>query len=249
MTGYTRRMADRPPIFTTFDEAWTHFTSGGARNGGLIDIEMQREHFVRGRAQFLALHVPVAGMPVADEIAAFQDQLAGIESLSLMPRDFLHISVRGIGFQVIAKSQPNDVLRQDVGGIAERAAKALKDVPALDVTIGPVNVFPDALILQVQPVEPMRDILRRLNAALEGPDAFPYGADSYLPHVTIATFLDAPAAASALREALPPLREAPPLPATITRIDFARWWFTGHNPAAWPELDLIRTYRLKRGAS
>jgi 2'-5' RNA ligase len=234
-------MSDRPPIFTTFDEAWMHFERGGA----LVDIEQQREHFVRGRAQFLALHVPVADMPVAGEIAAFQDQLADVDCLTLMPRDLLHISVRGIGFQVIAKSQPNDVLRQEVAGIAERAAKALKDAPALDVAIGPVNVFPDALILQVQPVEPMRDLLRRLNAALQGPDAFPYGADSFLPHVTIATFLDANAAAAALREALPPLRDQPPLDATISRIDFARWWFTGHDPAAWPELDLIRSYRLK----
>lgn len=234
-------MTDRPPIFTTFDEAWTHFTSGG----DLVDIEQQREHFVRGRAQFLALHVPVAEMPVAEEIAAVQDQLADIESLTLIPPERLHVSVRGIGFQVIARSQPNDVLRQEVGGIADKAAKVLKDIPAFNVTIGPVNVFPDALILQVQPVEPMRNILRRLNAALQGPDAFPYSADSFLPHVTIATFLDAKTAASSLREALPPLREAPPLEATISRIDFARWWFTGHDLTAWPELDLIRTYRLK----
>jgi 2'-5' RNA ligase len=234
-------MADRPPLFTTFDEAWANFDCGGS----LVPIELQRQHFVRGRAQFLALHVPVAEMPVADDIVALQDQLAGICSLSLMPPELLHISVRGIGFQVIAKSQPDDILRQEVGAIAERAAKALKNVAAIDVTIGPVNVFPDALILQVQPVEPMRDILRRLDDALATPDAFPYNADSYLPHVTIATFLDAKAAAEALREALPPLREAPPAAATIARIDFARWWFTGHDPAAWPELDLIRTYKLK----
>lgn len=229
------------PLFTTFDEAWSHFEQGGA----LVPIEAQREHFLRGRAQFLSLQVPVAGMEVAADIADIQDRLVDIDSMSPIPAELLHISVRGVGFQVIAKSLPNDVLRQEVGSISERAAKAMHGRKPLEVTVGPVNVFPDALILEVNPVEPMREILRRTNQALEGADAFPYSADNYLPHVTIGTFLDAPAAASALRDRLPALRHRAPASTTIRGIDFVRWWFTGHDLTAWPELETIRSYRLR----
>ncbi len=233
-------MADqRPPIFATFDEAWHWFIEGG----NLVAVEEQREGFLRGRAQFLSFQVPIGEMPVAGEIAALQEELADINGLSLIPAEFLHISVRGVGFQVIAHPQQGDVLRQDVGGISERAAKALRGTKPIDVTVGPVNVFPDALILQVQPIEPLRDALRALEVTRHA-DAFPYQAENYLPHVTIASFLDAKVA-TMLRERLPALRDKPSLSATISRIDLARWWFTGHDLAAWPELDTVRSYRLK----
>lgn len=232
-------MADRqPPIFATFDEAWRWFTGGG----DLVAVEEQRGGFLRGRAQFLSFQVPIGEMAVASQIAALQDELADIEGLSLIPGELLHISVRGVGFQVIASPQQGDVLRQDVGGISERAAKALHNMKPIDATIGPVNVFSDALILQVEPIEPLRDVLRALEVTRH-PDAFPYQAQNYLPHVTIASFLDT-AVANTLRERLPELRSEAPFSATINHIHLARWWFTGHDLAAWPELDTVRSYRL-----
>jgi len=226
------------PLFSTFDEAWAWFTSGGA----LTPIAEQREAFLRGRGQFLSLQVPVADMPVADDVAAMQELLSDIEGLSLTPPELLHISIRGIGFQVIAKHLPGDVLRQDVGAIGERAGRALRGAAAVDVAVGPVNVFPDALILQVEPVEPLRGILRRLDM-VGTDDAFPYPAERYLPHITIATFLD-PASAGTLRRRLPPVRETPPVAAAMRRVDLVRWWFTGHDSAAWPELETLRSFRL-----
>ena len=228
-----------PPIFATFDEACRWFIEGGE----LVAVEDQREGFLRGRAQFLSFQVPIGEMAVANEIAALQEQLADIEGLSLIPAELLHITVRGVGFQVIASPQQCDVLRQDVGGIGERAANALRNMKPIDVTIGPINVFPDALILQVEPIEPLRDVLQALEVTRH-PDAFPYQAQNYLPHVTIASFLDT-AVANALREHLPALRNQAPFSTTINRIHLARWWFTGHDLAAWPEIDKVRSYRLK----
>jgi 2'-5' RNA ligase len=225
-------------LFSTFDEAWAWFLRGGH----LVAIEDQRERFLRGRAQFLSLQAPIAEMPAAQAIADLQNELTDIEGLSLMPPEILHISVRGVGFQVIAKSLAGDVLRQSVGGIGERARSALKGVAPIDIEIGPLNVFPDALVLEVHPVEALREVLRRLDVVAE-PDAFPYSADNYLPHVTIGTFLD-PSVATALREHLPASRDAAPIHDRVRRIDFVRWWFTGDDVTAWPELNVIRSYRL-----
>jgi 2'-5' RNA ligase len=232
-------MPEQQRFSATFDEAWQRFLGGEP----LVAIDAQREGFVRGRAQFITLQVPIGEMPVTTEIAAVQEQLADIEGLSLIPEELLHISVRGVGWQVIAKTREDDVMRQEVGAIGERAAKALSGAKPLEVTIGPVNVFPDALVLEVNPVEPMRELLARL-AEISPRDAFPYPAGTYLPHVTIATFLDAGVAAD-LRKCLPAMRELAPLAATITRIDYARWWFTGHDLTEWPELDTIRTFGLR----
>ena len=230
--------ADRT-IFSTFDEAWTWFSAGGA----LVPVEEQREKFVRGRAQFLSLQVPIGDMEVAQEIADVQDALADIEGLSLIPPELLHISIRGVGFQVIALSQPGDMLRQEVGNIGQRAANGLKGAKPIAISIGPVNVVRDALILEVHPVEPMRDLRRRLDAVGEQ-DAFSYSVDRYLPHITIAAFLTT-SVAPELRARLPLLRERPALAAELGRVDYVRWWFIGHDLAAWPELDTIRSFRLR----
>ena len=239
MTAKNRTMTDQHAFSATFDEAWQRFLAGEP----LVATEEQRDGFLRGRAQFLSLQVPIGEMAVADEIAALMEELSDIDGISLIAQELLHISIRGVGFQVIAKKLEDDVLRQDVGKIGERAAKALRGMKPIDVTIGPVNVFPDALILQVDPIEPMRDLLRVL-AEVTPLDAFPYGVERYLPHVTIATFLDA-SVGGQLRARLLALRDRAPLTARIDRIDYVRWWFTGHDLAAWPELDTIRTYKLR----
>jgi len=69
-------MAD-PPIFSSFDEAWAWFTGGGR----LVTLEAQRERLLRGRAQLLVFEAPLGELPVADEIAELQDELADIDGL------------------------------------------------------------------------------------------------------------------------------------------------------------------------
>jgi 2'-5' RNA ligase len=224
-----------PDFYASFDDAWRAFENGAP----LTPIAEQRERFLAGRAQFLGFQAPLPA-DAAGEIEAVQDQLADVESLYLFEREMLHITVRGVGFQVIAKPRPDEVLREDVGRIAERAAKALRSAP-IDVSIGAVNVFPDALVLEVHDGGALGAIRDALDAT-GAPDTFAYPV--YLPHVTIAVFRSAEAGAD-LRDRLPPLRARPPVRTTLTRIELARWWFTGDDVSAHPEIDVVRSYRLR----
>lgn len=234
-------MADGPsPFFTTFEEAWSWFEDGGE----LVGIDDQRDTFLQGRAQLLAFQATIGEMAIADEIVELQDQLRDISGLLITPRDLLHITLRIVGFQVIAKSRPTDVLRQDVGRVAERAAAALQGVGARELTAGPVSVFPDALMLEIRPIEPLREIVRTLDEAGNAGGAG-FAVESYLPHITIAAFRDAGEAPD-LRKRLPALRALPPFACTLGRLELARWWFTGDDTAASPELEIIRSYRLQR---
>ena len=73
----------------------------------------------------------------------FRNELADIDGLSLIPPELLHISVRGVGFQVIAKPDSRTTCcAQDVGGIGERAAKALRGVKPIDVDRRPGERLP-----------------------------------------------------------------------------------------------------------
>lgn len=229
-----------PPLFTSFDDAWRWFLDGGE----LVPIDAQRERFTAGRAQFLTFEISLAEHPVADDIEDLQSELGDIAEVQPSPPELLHISVRGVGWQVIEKTRPDEVLRQEVGAISERAARILRSHAPFDVVIGPLNVFPDALILEVH--EETR--LRELRTALEdaaGADAFGLAGDTFLPHVTIGWFRT-PASSPAMRQMLTLLREREPLRATIHRIDLARYWFTGLGAEDEEvERDTVRTYRLR----
>jgi 2'-5' RNA ligase len=144
---------------------------------------------------------------------------------------------------VISKTQPDDVSREDVGRIAHDAAAALRGHGPIEAALGPVNVFPDALILEVHDEAGGLTGLRNALAPVVA-DAFGLSDAQYLPHVTIAMFASADASAP-LRRVLPSLRERPRLAATLGEVELARWWFTGVDEDALPERDPVRTYRLR----
>jgi 2'-5' RNA ligase len=227
------------PTFTSFDEAWRWFTSGG----DLVPIEEQRERFVAGRAQFVTFQAPLADLPVAAEIEALQDDLADVAGLDLMPRDALHISIRGVGFQVIAKTRPDDVTREDVPRAGERAAAPIVATAPIDLTLGPVNVFPDALILEVHDGGRFAELRARLDAIERG-DTFALQHATYLPHVSIGWFRDV-ACADELRARLPAMRDRVLPPVQIRRVELARWWFTGEDVADTPDRETLRSYLLR----
>ncbi len=230
----------RPEFFSSFDDAWRAFASGAP----LVPIEEQRARMTAGRAQLLAFQAPITGPAVLAFAQSTLDALADIDGLLPLPDDLLHCSLRAAGFQVIAKQRPDDVLRQDVAKIAERAAAVVKRCPPAVVRVGPVNIFPDALILEVHDGGALAEIRRALGAATTH-DAFVDAGAHYLPHVTLAFFEHA-SCVEALRERLPALRALPPVAATLARIDFVRWWLL--DPAAAgepPERDVIRTYALR----
>jgi 2'-5' RNA ligase len=229
---------EREP-FTSFEEAWRRFEDGAA----LVTIEEQRERFVAGRAQLLSFQVSLGELPVAAEVETLADELYDIEGLDLYATDLLHITVALVGFQVIAKRRPDDVLREEIGGISERAAGAFKGTAAFAARIGPVNVFPDALVLEVNDGGALSAVREALAAAGVAGAAAPSNG-RYLPHVTIGVFRST-AAAQPLRERLPPMRDRAPFEANVRRIDLVRYWFTGDDLSAPPEADIVRSYRLR----
>lgn len=228
------------PRFTSFDDAWRWFAGGGA----LIPISDRIESVTAGRAQLLAFQVPVTEPDVLDAIADTQDALADIDGVLAEPPERLHISIYVPGFQVIEARRPDEVLRQDVGRIAERAAKIVKATPAIELAIGPVGVFPDALMLEVHDGGMLAELYAKLAHAHHGAGAA-LRVDDFLPHVTIATFADA-SVGDVLRERLPGMRETPPVAMSVRRVELSRIWFTGIDPLSQIEIDTVRTYTLRR---
>jgi len=230
-----------PPRFTSFDDAWRWFEGGGA----LVPLAEQRRSFVAGRAQLLAFHARITDPRVLGAAAGALDALDGVSGILPFDIDHLHVSLRAAGFQVIAPRRDDEITRQDAARIADRASMIARRTPPAAVEIGPPNIFPDALVLEVRDPPQALAALRRELAAAASRDAFGVGDGHYLPHVSIA-FFESPDAAAPLRERLPAVRAAfAPVALTLRRIELVRWWFTGDDDAAEPELDVVREYALR----
>jgi hypothetical protein len=226
------------PVFRSFDEAWRWFSEGGA----LVPIDAGRER-LHGRAQQLAFQVAAGGAPVRAAAQRVLDEFADVEALLPTPMDHLHVSVRTAGFQVLRPRLADEITRADVDRIARAAGVALKNARRLPVLLGPVGVFPDALVLAVRDDGGLAELRARLAAATSLDEQLGFDAGMYLPQVTIATFADA-GVATVLRERLPALRARPPEAIELRRVEFVRVWFTGLD-AGPPEIDTLRSYTLR----
>ena len=129
-----------------------------------------RDRLTAGRAQFLSFQVPIGETPIADEVEELQAALADIDGLAMFEREMLHISLRGVGFQVIAKKRPDDVSREDVGRVTKQAAGQIRGSKPFEMRAGPLNVFPDALILEVRDGGELAALRARLAPTVD--DAF-----------------------------------------------------------------------------
>ena len=224
------------PVFQSFEEAWQTFLSAGA----VFTSEQWETEVARGRGQAIAFVVSLGDGDAAYDALAIQDEIAEIPGLNLVSEDSLHISVKLAGFQVIQRTFPDDILREEVPLIDEQATEMLRSVPPFRVRIGQPNAFPDAVILEVDD----SGALRRLNAALMEHipllHRYPNDSPNYLPHVTIATFEDE-SGLPELKERLRELRVREVGPVEVRSIQLARIWFVGGST----ETDPIKAYHLR----
>ena len=225
-----------PERFRSFDDAWRWFEAGGA----IVDAATSRDDLTAGRAQLIAFIIPVDDQAIIDLAHDVQDALAGLDGIEPQPDELLHITLRLVGFQVIAKRNADEVLPREVDAIAAAVAAALRGVAPFDARVGPPGAFPDALVLEVHD----DGALASLRSRVEGAASLPGDPSPYLPHITIGAFRDA-SAAEALRARLGELRRAAsPLPMRVRRVELVRAWFTGLD-AEPPELDVVRSYALR----
>jgi len=225
------------PFFTRFEDAYAWFMGGGA----LISSADARDELTGGRAQYLAFHAALDAPATAHAMAQL-NEFGDVEGLEPSLPEHLHITLLPLGFQVLERRREDDVLRQDVARYAEAAARALKGMRPVEFVLGPVNVFPNALILEVHDADGRVDALRSrlLDATgLSGDSSMPF-----LPHVTLAMFNDSGVDAP-LRGLLPPLRQLPSIRARLQRVELGRWWFTGFDERASIDLDIVRSYVLR----
>jgi 2'-5' RNA ligase len=127
-------------------------------------------------------HVTFDGQPAIHDLAAkYQSRLAGLPGLDPVPAEWLHLTTQGVGFT-------DEIPDRDVAAIIDATSERLASLSPIDAMLGPVTVTPEAILLDVAPLSPLRGLRDELRAAISdvlGPEMLMESAD-WTPHVSVA---------------------------------------------------------------
>ncbi|NJC72391.1 2'-5' RNA ligase family protein [Planosporangium thailandense] len=142
--------------------------------------------------RFYAFHVTFEEQPDLYRLADnYRVGLAAMPALTLIPDQWLHLTMQGIGFT-------DQVSDATVTAIVDEARDILADVPEFEVEFGEVIVTDEAIVMPAEPAAPVRHLRAAVRGAIGrvfGEDQVPENADRFRPHVSVAYLTaDGPAA-------------------------------------------------------
>lgn len=129
--------------------------------------------------------------------AQYQAELSTVPGLDLIPQQWLHLTMQGVGFV-------EDVSITEVDALLAAARARLGELAPLRVRFHRPVIRPEAIALPPDPVEPLQGIRHTVRAAIAdvfGPDGVPDTADGYQPHISLA-YVSTPQPAVATLEAI-----------------------------------------------
>jgi hypothetical protein len=132
--------------------------------------------------RYYTIHATFAGAPSVQALAAkSRGLLAGLPGLDLIPGQWLHLTMQGIGFA-------DEVDDADLSAIITTAKVRLAVVPPVSVTIGPPVVAGEGVTCWASPpraLDSVRDAVRAGIADVWGPERVPEAAQ-WSAHVSVA---------------------------------------------------------------
>ena len=111
--------------------------------GGHMDPEWQEGHAVS--ASFVA---PIEAPHLQEGLKPLRDTLRSFPFVSLHPDHFMHLTLLPLGFLVPKPEDENELSRERLEELGERAREALVGFPAFEMDLANLNVFPGAAFVE-----------------------------------------------------------------------------------------------------
>ncbi|MFI1014383.1 2'-5' RNA ligase family protein [Streptomyces sp. NPDC020965] len=162
--------------------------------------------------RFYAWHLTFDDAPdVHRYLAEARGVLDGVPGLDLVPDQWLHLTMQGVG-------DVQDVSPDDVQAISQAAARRITDIPVFDLRLGAPMITPEAVASLVEPAEPVRALRAAIRDAIrEVWQRVPEDEDGFVPHVSVA-YSNGDGPAAPVQTALDTLDAEPPT-CTVTHAD------------------------------
>lgn len=165
---------------------------------------------------FYACHLTFEGAhELHGLVRKYQDALSAFSNLDMIPRQWLHLTMQGIGF---VDEVPRDELREIRNAVAGRLALLRPPVVSFEHAV----VLPEAVYMPAEPAEPLVGLYNAIGDAIGdvvGEDRrhrLPEQAAGYRPHVSVA-YVNKGGPAQPIRDAVRSV-EAAPVAVTVAEV-------------------------------
>jgi 2'-5' RNA ligase len=150
-------------------------------DGHMADHWWWRPGWQPGRHMY-TWHFTFDGQQAVYDLAAiYQERLAGLAALDMVPARWLHLTTQGVGFA-------DEVSDDEVSAIVGAATERLTGIGPQRVVLGPARVTPEAILLGVTPADGLTAIRTRLREVISsvlGPSRLMEQVE-WTAHVTVA---------------------------------------------------------------
>ncbi len=133
---------------------------------------------------YLTWHlIPYGATGLLAAAERYQRALSGLPGLDIVPPQWLHLTVQGVGFV-------DEVTPAERAAVVEAGRRRVAGSPAIDLTFGPADAADEGVLLAGSPAGPVVELRARLRAAIAdalGADRVPGDDDEQIwPHVSLA---------------------------------------------------------------
>lgn len=143
-----------------------------------------RPGWAEGR-HFYACHLTLDDQPeLRGLVADYQKALAGMPGIDLIPPQWLHLTMQGIGFT-------DQISKAELDAVGDALTTGLASIEQPAVQFQYLTVHPEAIYLKAHPAAALYSLRVKMHeaaASVLGPEKFsdpPPGQAAFLPHVSI----------------------------------------------------------------
>lgn len=232
-------LAGMNDLSSDFGSAWERFQE--LEKLRLLE-ETQEADWTLGRTEYLAFLIAATDEATREYIKRTLQRIEGIPGVDPYPERYWHVTIKGVGFLTEMPTQPDELSREDATEVAQGARAVLEGATPFEIGTGPVNAFPEVVILEVHDRGKVRALNTALLEALPKVMRYPIDGEMFLPHISIARF-SSNAGLRELKETLASLRESEPEGGPsfmVTEALFIR----AHLAKEIPAFELLARYEL-----
>jgi 2'-5' RNA ligase len=161
-------------------------------------------------SRFYSWHLTIGGQPeLRALVRAYQDVLAPMTIMDVVPERWLHITTQGLG-------HCNEITDADRDAIVSAVSGRLSELPAATMTFHRPVLHREAVVIPPTDPEPLREVKRAIQAGMRevwSADRIREDPDAFRPHVS-AAYLNATGDPRPVRDALDQV-DAPPVTTTL----------------------------------
>jgi len=134
-------------------------------------------------ARFYTWHITFGDQPEVISLAnGYRDVLKQQSMLDVVPNEWLHLTMQGIGFV-------DEIDATEVDKIVGQARRRCANLTPMSLRIGKPHLDPESIQIAVEPAEPVRNLRREIRSAIGdvwGTERIPEPAEPYSPHMSLA---------------------------------------------------------------